>query len=153
MKPEHKKYAIVGGVLVLLLIVGFFVVRGRAKPETDISDQTPVEDVIPTVDASVKVSLEANGAQKKEVSLSASSIPAGTDSVEYELSYLTASQGLQGVIGTVPMDGKRQFDKDLTLGTCSSGTCVYHEVVGKIKLTLKFNGDYGAKLFEKEFEL
>ncbi len=152
MKPEQKKYAIVGGVVVLLLLVGFFVIKGQ-NTKTEIVEEAPVEDVIPTVDASVKVSLEANDAQNKEVALSASGIPSGTESVEYELSYLTASQGLQGVIGTVSLEGKRQFEKELTLGTCSSGTCVYHQVVGKIKLTLKFNGDYGAKLFEKEFEL
>lgn len=152
MKPEQKKYAIIGGVVVLLLLVGFFVIKGQ-NTKTEIVEEAPVEDVIPTVDASVKVSLEANDAQNKEVALSASGIPSGTESVEYELSYLTASQGLQGVIGTVSLDGKRQFEKELTLGTCSSGTCVYHQVVGKIKLTLKFNGDYGAKLFEKEFEL
>ncbi len=152
MKPEQKKYAIIGGVVVLLLLVGFFVIKGQ-NTKTEIVEEAPVEDVIPTVDASVKVSLEANDAQNKEVALSASGIPSGTESVEYELSYLTASQGLQGVIGTVSLEGKRQFEKELTLGTCSSGTCVYHQVVGKIKLTLKFNGDYGAKLFEKEFEL
>lgn len=152
MKPEQKKYAIVGGIVVLLLLVGFFVIKGQ-NTKTEVVEEAPVEDVIPTVDASVKVSLEASDAQNKEVTLSASGIPSGTESVEYELSYLTASQGLQGVIGTVSLDGKRQFEKELTLGTCSSGTCVYHQVVGKIKLTLKFNGDYGAKLFEKEFEL
>ncbi len=153
MKPEHKKYVIVGGIVALLLLVGFFVINNRNNSQTEVLDESPVEDVLPTVDASVKVSLEANDAQNKEVTLSASGIPSGTESVEYELSYLTASQGLQGVIGTVSLEGKKQFEKELTLGTCSSGTCVYHQVVGKIKLTLKFNGDYGAKLFEKEFGL
>lgn len=153
MKPEHKKYAIVAGVVVLLLVIGLFVFKGKGSQKVENEDQVPVEDVVPTVDASVKVSLAAEDAQKKEVVLKASALPANTTSVEYELSYLTASQGLQGVIGTVTLEGEDKFEKKLTLGTCSSGTCVYHQVVGKIKLTLKFNGDYGAKLFEKEYQL
>lgn len=153
MKPEYKKYAIVAGVVVLLLVIGLFAFKGKSSQKVEDDDQVPVEDIVPTVDASVKVSLVAEDAQKKEVVLKASALPANTSAVEYELSYLTASQGLQGVIGTVTLEGDSQFEKKLTLGTCSSGTCVYHQVVGKIKLTLKFNGDYGAKLFEKEYQL
>ena len=58
------------------------------------------------------------------------------------------------MIGTMTIDGgKKEVEKQLTLGTCSSGTCVYHKVEGKIQLTLKFSGDYGQKLYEKEHEL
>lgn len=148
-----KQQMIVGGVvLVLLLIVGFFLFRGRGG-QGEIAEETVIEDLIPTVDASVKVALESADATGREVVLTASSIPSGTSSVDYELSYQTASQGLQGVIGTVTAIKGRAFEKTLTLGTCSSGACVYHQVVGKVKVTLKFNGDYGEKLFEKEFSL
>lgn len=143
---------IVGAVLALLLVVGFFLLRGRGS-QNDVSEEIQVEDAIPTVDASVKVTLEATDNANREVILSASSIPAGTTSVDYELAYQTASQGLQGVIGTIASIEGRGFEKTLTLGTCSSGACVYHQVVGKIKVTLKFNGDYGERLFEKEFSL
>lgn len=148
-----KKKMIIGGglLLVLLLVVGFFVFGPKNKSVEDEGDLGPVEEVIPTVDASVDVSLTAATAAAHDVILNASNIPQGTISVDYELSYQTASQGLQGVIGTIDTEGEREFEKKLTLGTCSSGTCVYHEVVGKIKLTLKFSGDYGEKLFEKEF--
>ncbi len=151
MKPEYKKYLIIGGVVVLL-VVGYWLFARNTIVKKQTADETPTEQVLPTVDSSVKVSLKAVSANK-EVSLEVSGMPAGTQSVDYELSYQTAAQGLQGVIGTVSSDGQTSFKKQLTLGTCSSGTCVYHQVVGKINLTLKFTGDYGEKLFEKEFAL
>src|SRR3989344_1884687 len=152
MKLSKQQMMIGGVALVLLLIVGFFVLRGRGG-QKDEAEETVVEDLIPTVDASVKVALDAADASNREVILTASNIPAGTSSVDYELAYQTAAQGLQGVIGTITSIKSRGFEKTLTLGTCSSGACVYHQVVGKIKVTLKFNGDYGEKLFEKEFAL
>jgi hypothetical protein len=153
MKLDKKQMMIVGGALVLLLVLGFLFFRGRVNTNDNQGEQTEVEDLIPTVDASVKVSLEASDSTNHEVVLTASNIPAATQAVDYELSYQTASQGLQGVIGTITTIRGRGFEKKLTLGTCSSGTCVYHQVVGKIKLTLKFSGDYGEKLFEKEYSL
>ena len=81
-------------------------------------------------------------------------VPPGTQTVEYELSYQEKEKGLQGVLGTVTLDeNQTEFDKQITLGTCSSGRCVYHEVVGKVKATLKFSGSYGDKIFEKEYEM
>jgi len=152
MKTEHKKYFLIGGLVLVLLIIGFlFFVKGKVSQE-QVKEAEPTEQVLPTVDSSVKVSLSGVNANR-EVSLEVKNIPSKTESIDYELSYQTASQGLQGVIGTVTTEGKSSKVKKLTLGTCSSGTCVYHQVVGKIKLTLKFTGEYGEKIFEKEYEL
>lgn len=152
MKPEYKKYLMIGGVVLVLLVVGYFIF-GRSKTSSQSeTDVEPTEEILPTVDSSVKVTLTGVSGNR-EVNLEAKNIPSGTESVDYELSYQTASQGLQGVIGTVMTEGKSSIEKKLTLGTCSSGTCVYHQVVGKIKLTLKFSGEYGERIFEKEYEL
>ncbi|KKQ23591.1 MAG: hypothetical protein US40_C0002G0134 [Candidatus Roizmanbacteria bacterium GW2011_GWC2_37_13] len=151
MKPEFKKYIMIGGLVILLLIVGYLIFA-RNKSIQQATDVEPTEEILPTVDSSVKVTLEGVSGNR-EVSLTVTNVPSGTDSVDYELSYQTASQGLQGVIGTVMTEGKSSIEKKLTLGTCSSGTCVYHQVVGKIKLTLKFSGEYGEKIFEKEYEI
>lgn len=153
MKPEQKKFIIIGAVVVLLLVAGFWLVGGRKQKQSDDREPFPTEMVIPTVNASVKVDLSAN-ANGQEVVLSIDEIPEGTETIDYELAYNTASQGLQGVIGTISLDeGESSYEKEITLGTCSSGKCVYHQVVGKIKLSLKFNGDYGEKVFEKEYEI
>ena len=153
MKLNNKTMMVLGGVfLVLFIISSYWLLIGRKTNSTNKDEQvTPTEMVIPTIDSSVKVDLTSvNG---KEVALSITGIPSGTNSIDYELSYLTAQQGLQGVLGTIQIDNVSEYDKKLTLGTCSSGACVYHQVVGKIKLTLKFNSDRGEKIFEKEFEI
>jgi hypothetical protein len=126
--------------------------------KTENSQQTnsnlPNSEVIPTVDSSVKVSLDP-GKQKGYINLNIKGIPSGTDTIEYEMSYNTAEQGLQGIVPDEPVSvkGKDTFTKEFFLGTQSSGAITYHKVVGPIHITLKFNGSYGAKSFEKEFQL
>jgi len=150
---KNKKIIIIG--LIVLVVVGvFFFMNKRNQTQTN-KDQgvTPTEALVPTVDSSVKVSLDPlNG--NKEMMLKLSGIPKNTSTIEYSLSYMTKSQGLQGVIGTITLDSDAtEYEKKLTLGTCSSGTCVYHEVVGSIKAELKFSGSYGDKVLNKEFSL
>lgn len=147
-----NKTVIIIAVL-LLLIAGFVVMnknKGSSNQKTNLKP-TP-EEVLPTVDASVEVDLVPVTGQK-EMLLKILSIPKDTQTVDYELSYATAEQGLQGIIGTISITGDKNYEKQLTLGTCSSGKCVYHQVVGKIRLVLKFTGDYGERIFEKEYEV
>ncbi len=151
MKPEQKKYLIIGAVLIVLFIIGYWLLAKNKPPKTENKEALPTEVLIPTIDDSVRVSLTDIG-NGKEVALNIINAPKGTESVDYELSYNTAQQGLQGVIGTI-VSGETNYEKKITLGTCSSGTCVYHQVVGKIKLGLKFNGSYGEKVFEKEYSI
>lgn len=154
---EKNKIKIVVGamVLILVILVGaklfIFNKAGQKEQKTEV---LPTEVLIPTVDSSVKVDLKSATAGR-DVTLSIEGIPSGTKSMEYSLSYNTVKQGIQGVIGTVSstdIKGK-SYSKDLTLGTCSSGTCVYHEVDGPISLSLKFSGSFGEKIFEKDFNL
>ncbi len=151
---DKKKMIIVAVVLVILLLGGVLVMSKKSTTQKpNAQDTLPTEEVIPTVDSSVKVNLTSSSAGR-EVLLQVKNVPSGTTSIDYELSYQTKQQGLQGVIGTVqPKNGENDFEKKLTLGTCSSGTCIYHEVVGKIRLNLRFTGDYGNKVFEKEYEI
>ncbi len=140
-------------VMVVLLLVGYrFVFRGSSQPSTK-NVALPTDELIPTVDSSVNVSL-AILPSGHDVDFSVKNIPNGTATIEYSLSYNTQSQGIQGVIGTVTLTGgERDYDKKITLGTCSSGKCVYHQVVGSINLSLKFNGNYGVKVFQKDFSI
>jgi len=147
----NKNFYIGGLIVLVLLVVGIFIFNRKQVNKQTTGDVSPTDQIIPTIDSSVKVSLTSQTGNK-EILLKVSNMPKNTQSVDYELSYQTAQQGLQGVIGTITNEGD-SFEKTLTLGTCSSGTCVYHQVVGKIKLTLKFTGDYGEKIFEKEYGL
>lgn len=139
-------------LVVLLIILNNVFIKSSKSGTEFLTPTEVVEQPIPTVDSSVEVSLTPiiGG---KEITLLISNSPNGTKSIDYELSYQTAQQGLQGVIGTIQIQGEKSYEKQLTLGTCSSGACVYHNVVGAIEVNLRFIGDYGEKIFEKEFEI
>lgn len=151
MKFNKKYLAVVSIVVFIVIVVGMLMLRKANNAPTPTSQQ-PTEAVIPTIDSSVKVDLTSSTGGK-EVLLEIKNIPSGTQTIDYELSYQTKQQGLQGVIGTITLNNEPEYQKKITLGTCSSGKCVYHEVVGKIKLSLKFTGSYGEKVFEKEYEI
>ena len=150
MKLNRKKIMIIGGViLVVLIFVGFILLPG--KPKVNNEQTTPVDGVIPTIDGSVKISLTALTG-KKEVLLSIKNMPINTTGLEYILSYETVEGGLQGVNTTAKITG-RDFEKKITLGTCSSGTCVYHNIKDKIKVELIFKGNNEDKYFTKEYSI
>ena len=150
MKFQKKYLYLVLIIFCLFLVVIFWFFGGKSKSKNNPELISPTDARIPTVDNTVKIDL-INTLPGKEVLLTIDNIPQTTDTIDYELSYQTKNQGFQGIIGTIEVKNKKNFQKKLTLGTCSSGTCVYHQVVGKIKLILKFNGSYGEKIFEKEY--
>ena len=152
MKTIPRQYLIVSGVIVsLLVIIGFFMF-GQDKVENAEDKKTvfgePTE-VIPTVDSSVKAVIEGS----KDAVITISGIPAGTKEIEYELSYNTKSGSIEGVFGSIDIDGDSKVSEEITFGTCSSGVCRYHSIDGPIKGTFKFTGSYGKKLLEKEFKV
>lgn len=155
---ETKKKKIYIGIgiaaLIVLLVISYFVFfRSSKKEEAQKRGALPTEAVIPTVDSSVIVKL-AYKIKGQEVTLKINGIPKGTEFIEYSLEYDTESNGIQGIIGDVELDRyQKSYEKDLTLGTCSSGRCMYHKVVGSILVSIKFTGDYGEKIFEDEFTL
>jgi len=154
MKIENKSTVIVAVVTILILLIGvyFLFLSKKTNKTSDNPEETPTEVLIPTVDSSVKVDL--TGQSGKEVLLEIDKIPTGTSTIEYSLSYETKQQGLQGVMSLpISLNNETKYKKKITLGTCSSGACVYHEVIGAIKLSLKFSGDYGERIFEKDFTL
>jgi len=111
----------------------------------------PTSSILPPIDPSVKVNVIPLNLNR-EIKLTITHIPAGTHEIEYIISYETKDGGLQGVNSTAQIEGDR-FEKKITLGTCSSGSCVYHQVKGKIRVELSFRGDYGEKYFTHEYDL
>ena len=151
MKLNKRATMVLGGIfLVLFLLSGYLLLIGRKATANNKNEQiTPSETVVPTIDSSVEISLTALSG-KKEVLLSIKNIPKSTNSLEYILSYETVEGGLQGVNSTAEIAGSN-FEKKITLGTCSSGTCVYHNIKDKIKLELVFKGNNEDKYFTKEY--
>lgn len=152
-----RKVFIFLGVVLIVLLIGIGVTKGLSgddKEKASIEEQNdflPTREVIPTIDESVIVNLTSQN--KKEVILIVRSLPSGTSSVEYELSYLAKGDLPKGAIGTIPIEKENSIERKITLGTCSSGRCVYDEGVKSVKVSLKFVGNYGNRLFEKEFTI
>lgn len=152
VKTNMKKntiFLIVGGVVVVLVGVMIFFSMQKPKVVEKVT-QEQSQDVIPTVDASTKVDAEFfNG--KRELKLKVSGMPKGTESVEAEVMYKTKQNIDQGTFGQISVETGES--SKMTLGTCSSGRCVYHEVDGPIQVTIKFSGEYGEKVLSKDFSL
>lgn len=155
LKNLPKPYLIGGGVILVLLVVIISLVMngGKSKEaattEPQITQEVP--EAIPTVDPSVEVIFEKQPGNN--VTIEVNSVPAGTESIDYELSYETEDKGLQGVIGQLEIDGNKAApDEEIFLGTASSGTKLAHNVTGPIKVTLRFSGNYGEQLFENEYD-
>jgi len=144
-------YGVIGALILLGVGIGIFISRQEPKKIEQVQKKEEV-DAIPTVDSSTVVTLKSLQGNK-EILLEGKGVPSGTSSIDYELSYDTQGQGKQGVIGTISDITGNTFEKQMTLGTCSSGRCVYHEVIGSIQVTLKFTGDYGERILVKEFSL
>ncbi len=152
---NKKNIVILAAIGFILLVVGVVVIRSRSvatsRQTTEATAPSP-EMVIPTVGNDTIVTLTSTNARRAVV-VDIEGIPSGTQTIDYSISYQTKQQGLQGIIGTITLTGgetSHQLKRDL--GTCSSGTCIYHEVVGKVTLELKFTGSYGDKLYDKEFD-
>ena len=153
MKLNKKTTMILGGVfLVLFIISGYWLLIGRKATVNNKNVQiAPSDGAMPTIDSSVKISLTALTG-KKEVLLSIKNMPKNTNSLGYILTYETVEGGMQGIQSTAEITGS-DFEKKITLGTCSSGTCVYQNIKSTIKLELVFKGNNGDKYFTKEYKI
>jgi hypothetical protein len=162
MKMLSKKVYIVGTVLLITIasLVFFLYFSRQTKTQTKVesgqfSEEEDDFDAIPTTEKNVQTSLEFIN-QKQKLKVGIVGIPGGTKMMDYELTYSTSNQGVQGVIGqATPKEDGGTFDSDhefeITLGTCSSNVCTYHDLTGSIAVTIKFEGAYGAKLYRNEY--
>lgn len=150
-KPKKPPllFIIIAVILLVVLGGGFFALKGTSSKKPVVTPSpTPF---LPPADPNIKVSLEAV-ASGKEVILTITDFPEDVTSVEYELTYVTGNGLPRGVLGTIRVEGSTaKLERQITLGTCSSGKCVYDENVKKITVTLKFNATTGASRFQKEY--
>lgn len=153
---EKNKMYMVGGVVffIIVFVIGFMVMNNSKKEvaKETTKEVLPESEIIPTIDSSVKVDLKAEN-NNHEVVLTIDGIPTGTTDIEYELSYLAKKTLPKGAMGTVEVKASNSIEKKITLGTCSSGTCVYDEDVESVEVSLRFNSESGSKSFKKEFAL
>lgn len=157
MNTQQKQMLFVGIVLAILVVIGFVFTQSNKDSHTQKKAEStlPTSQTIPTVDASVNVSLTAD-AKKQNAILSVTEAPEGTTDIYYEFSYDALVDGetvSRGVVGNLEVGIDRSSEGSITIGTCSSGTCKYDKGVESVHLLLRFSGSYGEKGFEKDFEL
>jgi hypothetical protein len=147
----QKKYAIIAvAVMIVLTVAVVFGMKGKSKDSTAQTQQVlETGETIKDVDSSVEVSLTPQKAGH-EVLIAVKNPPSGTKTMEYQITYNEKTKGPQGAIGEIDPD---KLTADVTLGTCSSGTCVYHQVDGNVDLLITFEGSYGKQKFEKSYSI
>ena len=139
-----KKYLpILLFVVGLVVLVGVFLfIRGRKSSSSDTREDVlteislekrPLTSLTPSEDGHwLKLKIE-------KMSLDANSL-------DYELLYKLPDGRTQGVPGTVKIDGKTSLERDLLLGSESSGKYRYDEGVEEGSLTLRFRNEKGKLL-------
>jgi|SRR3989344_1659455 len=149
-----KKYLplIILVVGALVITGAFFVLKARkSKPEIE-DDETallnlsleerPVVSLTPTSDGHY-------------ITLKVEKITFDPKSVDYLLLYETSEGVQQGVPGTVELEGKKEFEEKLLLGSESSGKFRYDEGVENGSVELKFRNSDGELMakFETDFHM
>lgn len=139
IKTFVQKYLplILVGVGVLVLAIAFFAIRNsrnKGIAEDEVIKEIPVEQrpvvsLIPTSDGHwLKLKIE-------QIKV------AGAETLDYELLYSLPDGRMQGVPGTVKIEG--DVIRDLLLGSESSGKYRYDEGVETGSLTLRFRNSKG----------
>lgn len=138
MKEKLPLVLLVTGVLVVSLAV--FIIRGRGGsgtvddgPELPFS-QRPFTRLVPKEDGHYLSLMVEN-----------INVP-GAVSMDYELYYGTADGITQGVPGKVTLEGKEKIERELLLGSESSGKFRYDEGVDDGTLTLRFRDEDGKTI-------
>ena len=149
MKRYLPLFLFLGGLLVLAGVY-FFVLRKPAEENSGTEEETlevsladrPIASLTPKEDGHwLKLRIEK--------------LLAGADSLDYELLYTLPDGRTQGVPGTIVLKGELVIERDLLLGSESSGKFRYDEGVETGTLTLRFRNDKGKLLarFSTKFHL
>lgn len=173
---KNKRTIMIIGIIavVVLLVGGIYLYQKQVAQRGQNEDIFQSEEAIPTVDSSVKVELKALPTNKSVATLTVRNAPAGTKSINYEVTYKSESTGGfsdEGLSGNVPQGAIGKCEKKgnvwecgnkepisqgrrvIVFGTSSSGVYKFHKIIGKVRVTLIFEGSYGKKIFDKEFKI
>ncbi len=154
---KNKMVYLYIGLAIVLFATGFVVYKAISGPGPQQATQnaTPTPAAMPTVDASVAVTL-TKSSKPYTVVLNVTGLSGKYASVGYEFSY--ESKGLiKGVnSGSTPLDvsGKSEFSREVYMGTCSRNDCTPDVGVTKVSVALEFTDTAGTKSqFSKDFDL
>lgn len=135
-----------------VLTGAFWLLKGQSKPNPQVSENKGKEETLKEIPLSQKpyASLTPR-ADGRELHLVVIKLPKDAVTMEYELVYQVESGITQGVPGNVKdIAGKSSIERDLLLGTCSSGKCRYDEGVEQGTFTLRFRDSKGKLVYKFE---
>ncbi len=146
---------VVASIVIITIIVGLVMIINKffRKPTTN-KQSGQIKSTLKAADPNIKVDLKPADLGKT-LTLTITNYPSDITSIEYELTYQTENNKQEGVFGQIKLENReKSIQRELTLGTCSSGVCRYHNLTdGLGLLTIKFNSPKGASRFQKEFKL
>jgi len=137
----------------IVVVVGAYFFVSRSKKDKDVVEDTtslvevqlsdrPIASLIPSDDG-------------HWLTLLIEKITIDAASLDYELLYKLPDGRTQGVPGSITLKGEEEIERELLLGSESSGKFRYDEGVEKGTLTLRFRNDKGKLIakFSTEFTL
>lgn len=162
---DKQKKIIIGLVALVVVVFGIWFSSNSSskKDSKGLENVLENEPTIAPVDSTVLVSLNEAG-KKGEVEIDIKNAPEGTKKAEMEITYNREARAEDDTDSNVIPDGvltgcefksgqRACVKTGITLGTCSSGVCRYHTVVGSVRLSVIFSGSYGERSFEREYKL
>lgn len=143
----------------ILLLVGILVIVGayffvtRSKKDGDVTeDETSLIEVALSDRPITSLTPSDDG---HWLTLGVENIVIDAASLDYELLYKLPDGRTQGVPGSIALKGESELERELLLGSESSGKFRYDEGVEKGTLTLRFRNEKGKLIakFSTEFAL
>lgn len=138
---------------VVVVVIVFFVLRGRGGKEAVERDETALIEVAPEDRPIVSLAPTTDG-HYLNLRVGEINIP-GAETMEYELLYDVPGGVTQGVPGMIDVKGLSSFEAELLLGSESSGKFRYDEGVEEGTMTIRFRNRDGKLLikFISDFHL
>jgi len=137
-----------------LLVLGgvFLFLRGKSKDTADFDTEEEVAEV-ELAKRPVATLIPSSDGHWLKLRIEKIVIEAKT--LDYELLYKVADGRTQGVPGVIELGSEKDIERDLLLGSESSGKFRYDEGVERGTLTLRFRNDKGKLVakFSTEFHL
>ncbi|MBI2066170.1 hypothetical protein HYT60_01545 [Candidatus Woesebacteria bacterium] len=149
MKRYWPLLLFLSGTLLLIGTLYFFVLR---KPVSEEAEEESLIEVSLIDRPIASLTPKEDGHWLK---LRIEKLLSAADSLDYELLYTLPDGRTQGVPGTIGLKGESQIERDLLLGSESSGKFRYDEGVTEGTLTLRFRNEKGKLLakFSTKFHL
>ncbi|MBU0572157.1 hypothetical protein KKH23_00495 [Patescibacteria group bacterium] len=140
-------------LLGIVVIVGAYFFVTRSKKEGDITEDETSLIEVPLSDRPITSLTPSNDGHWLTLVIEKITIDAA--SLDYELLYKLPDGRTQGVPGSINLDGENEIERELLLGSESSGKFRYDEGVEKGTLTLRFRNEKGKLIakFSTEFAL